>query len=180
MKKSDYQKLIELKLEPKLIKLGFVKVNLENCISNEVLYQKGRLWFGTSWDWRDMYLEVELGHLYWFKDFMPRVIILGSYNSYVKEINKFDPSSIEDLKPIVKLIDKTIDEAINIYNNTYENILSKYIQPKKQPYTKEFSLHLGNEVNEKELSKYKNITSASRPFAYRSLGLLKEALSLLF
>ena len=155
MKKSNYQKLIELELVPKLIELGFKEVILENCMSREVLFQNERLWFGTSWDWRDMYLEVDLGHLYWFKDVMPRVIILGSYNNYIEEINKYDPSSIEELKPIVKLISGTLEDAVKIYHDKYELILSKYIQPQKQKYAKEFSLHLGNEVNENELSKYR-------------------------
>lgn len=87
MKKSDFHKLIDLELKPKLIELGFAEINLDACISPEVLYKNGRLWFGASWDYRDLYLEVDLGHLYWFEDVMPRVIILGGYASYCSKIS---------------------------------------------------------------------------------------------
>ena len=41
------------------------------------LFEANERWFGASWDWRDQYLEVDLGHLFEFRDVMPRVIILG-------------------------------------------------------------------------------------------------------
>lgn len=66
-----------------MIQLGFKEVILKDCMCPEVLYNKGSLWFSASWDYRDRYLELDLGHLYWFKDVMSRVIVLGDYQNYL-------------------------------------------------------------------------------------------------
>ncbi len=88
MKKSEYQKIIKKNLQPKLKQLGFKEIKLKDCMRPEVLYNKERIWFGSSWDYRDQYLDLSLGHLYWFKDVMPRVIVLGNYKSYTNKIEK--------------------------------------------------------------------------------------------
>jgi hypothetical protein len=112
------------------------------------------LWFGASWDWRDQYLEINLGHLYWFKDVMPRVIILGNYSSYHGEVSKHPTKSLDDLEAIIQIVENTIDNSIEKYGMYYESILSKHLQPEKSKYAKDFILHLGNEVSKDELSKY--------------------------
>ena len=131
MKKSEFHKLIDLGLKPELCELGFVEVNLNGCMKPEVLFNKGKIWFGASWDYRDMYLEISLGHLYWFKDVMPRVIILGGYASYNGKISSFPTNGFDDLKNIIVFIKETFEDSIAIYNERYDQILHKYLQPKK-------------------------------------------------
>ena len=84
-KRSEFQELIAGIVVPKLSALGFQEVLLKHCMHPEVLFNRDRIWFGASWDYRDQYLEIELGHLYWFKDVMPRVIVLGDYGTYISD-----------------------------------------------------------------------------------------------
>ncbi|PIE89448.1 MAG: hypothetical protein CR997_10785 [Acidobacteria bacterium] len=137
-------------IEPTLIQHGFTQIKLESCIHEEQLWKKGRLWFGLSCDLRDQYLEVNLGHLYWFRDVIPRVIILGDYSSYVS----FDPYEMfksEGLAKTLKAINSSFDKSLEKYKLHYSEILRSKIEPKKSKYAKEFLLALGEEVKDQEL-----------------------------
>ncbi len=155
MKRSDFQQLVDQELKPYLLDLGFKEIILKDCMRPEVLYQKGRLWFGASWDYRDQYLEISLGHLYWFKDVMPRVIIIGSYESYSSELARKLKRTDWKLEDIVKEIRKTIKDAIAKYEERYEEILKSNTDPQKGRRVKEFYTHLGKEATDDELEKYK-------------------------
>ena len=158
MKKSEFQKLIDEGLKPRLLKLGFKAVILKDCMHPEVLYCKRRLWFGASWDYRDLSLDISLGHLYWFKDVMPRVIVLGNYENYLNDHNKLNQLSAfaakGELKAIVALVNDTIEEAIKVYDERYDQILAARLKPDNLKYRNEFYLHLGSEVEKNALSKY--------------------------
>jgi hypothetical protein len=153
MKRSDFQQLVDQELKPHLLDLGFKEIILKNCMCPEVLYQKGRLWFGASWDYRDQYLEISLGHLYWFKDVMPRVIIIGSYESYSSELARILKRNDWKLEEIVKGIRKTINDAIAKYEERYEEVLKSNIDPQKGKRVKEFYTHLDKESTDEELEK---------------------------
>ena len=154
MKKSEYHQIIDRVLKPKLVQLGFEEVKLKDCMKPEVLYRKNNLWFSTSWDWRDRYLDIDLGHLHWFKDVMPRFIVLGDYSSYSNEINKLKESDNDYLENVAKTISNTIESAITTYNEKYEQIVSSYLE-KRNKYSAVFKNHLGSEVRDEELSKHK-------------------------
>lgn len=154
MKKSDYHKIIDEVLKPSLIELDFEEVNLKDCMRPEVLYRKNNLWFGTSWDWRDQYLELDLGHLYWFKDVMPRVIILGDYSAYCSEIKNTKEMDGNYLINVANTVASTIHNAISVYTERYDQILASQLE-KKSKYATVFLNHLGAEVSDAELSKYK-------------------------
>jgi hypothetical protein len=154
MKKTEYQKLVDATLKPTLIKHGFVEVKLTGCMRPEVLYQKNNLWFGTSWDRRDQYLELDLGHLYWFRDVMPRVIVLGNYSAYCREIDSIKSSDDNYLVNVADTVVSTLQNAISVYTERYEQILSGHLE-KKSKYANVFLKHLGNEVSDAELSTYK-------------------------
>ena len=138
----------------KLSVLGFQEVFLKDCIHPEVLFNRNRIWFGASWDYRDQYLEVELGHLYWFKDVMPRVIVLGDYGSYVPEIKKLQQDDSRYLTKIAETIRDTIESALSTYEQRYEQILAERKNPQKLKYRNEFFTHLGSEVSKEELDKF--------------------------
>jgi len=153
MKKSDYHKIIDEYLKPTLVELGFKEVILKGCMKEEVLYRKGRLWFGTSWDWRDQYLDVDLGHLYWFKDVMPRFIVVGNYSSYSNEIQKIPDDEQNYLIKVATTIADTLPEAIAVYVDRYDQILSSQIN-KRSKYASVYIENLGSEVKDEELSEF--------------------------
>jgi hypothetical protein len=140
-------------LKPKLIEEGFRRIDLDGCIKDEELWRKGRLWFGCSFDWRDQYFETDLGHLYWFRDVMPRVVILGRYSSYAS----FDPTKRFHeigLIPTLEEIRDSLGDALIKYEENYNDILRNHLQPKKGKYVKEFFAAFGEEVKDVELQKF--------------------------
>jgi hypothetical protein len=154
MKKSEYQQIIDRILKPKLVALGFKEVKLKDCMKPEVLYRNNNLWFSTSWDWRDRYLDIDLGRLHWFKDVMPRFIVIGDYSSYSNEIVKIKESDEDYLEKVVIAIANTIENAIAIYNERYDQNVTIYIE-KINKYSTVFKSHLGSEVRDEELADYK-------------------------
>lgn len=139
-------------LEPKLKALGFHRVVLKGCIHPEVLFNRGRLWFGSSWDYRDRHLELELGHLFWFKDVMPRVIVLGGYGSHGPRFEELARDS--DLKKIAEFTRDTIESAIEDYGLRYEAQLAARKNPDNSEFRKEFLSHLGREASKDELTAF--------------------------
>ena len=153
-KKSEFQIELDEVLKPKLLKLGFHEVVLKDCIHPEVLFNRGRLWFGASWDYRDQYLDVALGHLYWFRDVIPRVIILGDYATYCTELGAITTATGNYLNQIAEFVRDTFENAIYIYETRYEEILEVAKNPKEPKYRKEFLKHLGKEVLISDLERF--------------------------
>ena len=153
MKKSEYQQTIDRVLRPKLLGLGFEEVKLKDCMKPEALYRKDNLWFSTSWDRRDKYLDIDLGHLHWFKDVMPRFIVLGNYNGYCNEVAKLKESDEDYLEKVASTIANTIQDAIAIYNERYEQLITSYLENNNK-YSTVFKYHLGDEVSDEDLSAY--------------------------
>ncbi len=139
---------------PKLKDLGFQEVLLKECMHPEILFNRDRIWLGASWDYRDQYLEVELGHLYWFKDVMPRVIVLGDYGSYVTEFKNLKPDAPDFLTKVAEPIRDSFDIALRTYEARYANVLAERKNPYNLKYRKEFHMHLGSEVSKNDLSRY--------------------------
>ena len=154
MKKSEFQKEIDTILRPKLEALGFQEVSLKGCMHPEVLFSKDRIWFGASWDYRDQYLEIELGHLFWFQDVMPRVIVLGDYNTYCSQVKSLPPDTVNYLRKVAEMVRDTIEKALVIYNERYDEVLAERRDPKKLKYRAEFFSHLGKEVSKGELARF--------------------------
>ncbi len=151
---KEFSENFNLLLKDKLTDLGFKAVKLNSCISYEVLFRNGRLWLGSSFDWRDQYLEIDLGHLYWFQDVMPRVIIIGDYSSYCGQIDPYKYAQKHGFQKALVALKDTIEKSIEIYKNHYDKILSSRLSPDKRNYRKEFFNHLGSEVKDNELKKY--------------------------
>ena len=153
MKKSKYQQIIDRVLKPKLVELGFEEIILKGCMKPEVLYRDKNLWFSTSWDWRDRFLDINLGQLHWFKDVMPRVIVLGDYSFYCEEIKEIKESDENYLEEVAKILASTIESAIEIYHEKYDQILKTYLDARNK-YSTVFINHLGNVVRDEELLDY--------------------------
>ena len=147
---DNFNKLLKKDLE----RLGFQSIKLKSCISYDVLFRNERLWIGASFDWRDQYLEIDLGHLYWFKDVMPRVIIIGNYSSYCSKVDPYEYAKEHGVKKALEALKNTIDHSIKVYEDHYAKILSSRLDSTKNRYPKEFFTHLGSEVKDSELKKY--------------------------
>ena len=154
MKKSTYQQIIDRVLKPKLVELGFEEVKLKGCMKPEVLYRHKNVWFSTSWDWRDRFLDIDLGHLHWFKDVMPRFIVLGDYSLYSDEIKKIKESDENYLENVARTIANTIETAIETYHEKYDQIIKTYLDERNK-YSTVFLNHLGSIVRDEELLDYK-------------------------
>jgi len=151
--KSQLKDIFEQTLRPMLENNGFKRVQLKSCIHPEELWRNGHLWFAVSFDWRDQYLEVSFGHLYWFRDVMPRVIVLGEFSSYA-DFDPYERLKRDGLAKTLIEIRDSFDHALEIYRNRYAEILQARIQPKKSKYVKEFVQALGKEVQDEELKEY--------------------------
>jgi len=140
-------------LQPTLLSSGFTEVELSSCISYESLYRRGKQWFGTSFDYRDQYLEVKLGNLYWFKDVMPRVIVMGDYAKYC-DISLDEILISEGFESVISYIRDSFSAALIKYEKIYPKVLEECLRPPKGKYRPEYVLMIGNEVNDKELEKF--------------------------
>lgn len=109
---TTYQKILDSSLAPKMESLGFVRIHLKDCMRPEVLFRKGDLWFGTSWDYRDQYLELNIGGLYWLKDVMPRVVVLGEYSDHCPAIKRMPSSTPNYLEEISVAVSSSIEDVI--------------------------------------------------------------------
>jgi hypothetical protein len=117
---SAYKHVINRVLRPKLLALGFSEVRLKDCISYEALFRKDDLWFGTSWDWRDRYLELDIGHLYWLRDVMPRVVIAGNYASFSSRVKRVDADASDYLEQIAHAVAESLEVALAKYQASPE------------------------------------------------------------
>ena len=109
---ATYQQILDKGVLPKMVGLGFSTVHLENCMRPEVLLRNGDLWFGTSWDYRDQYLELNIGGLYWLRDVMPRVVVLGEYSDHCPAIKRLSTSSTNYLEEIAMIIVGSIEDVV--------------------------------------------------------------------
>jgi hypothetical protein len=153
-RKSKFHQALSRTLKPKLESFGFKEVVLKDCIQPEFLFNRDELWFGASFDYRDRYLSLELGRLYWFQDVMPRVIVLGDYGDYCPAIKSISLDNEEAFTALASAIRDTLAEAIKIYNDRYDEILAARRNPKTLKYRREFFMHLGNEVSVDDVTRF--------------------------
>ena len=139
-------------LGPTLSRCGFTAVRLKSCMQPEVLYRRERLWFGASYDVRDQWLELKLGHLYWFLDVMPRVVILGDLSQYGIQCPK-DGASSEQIKMFLADTEGNFESALATYSARYAEILEQHLHPPPRKY-REYLSCLRAEVQEDELRHY--------------------------
>ncbi len=132
-------------LEPR----GFSPVVLHSCISPEVLWRRGADWIGASFDERDRFLDLNVGHLHWFRDVMPRVVI----RDRLREI------AGRELAAALK--ENDVERAFGLLAGDFDQIWSRYLDlPEKPPgpgsaandrYRKEYFSALGPAVTEEEI-----------------------------
>ena len=150
-------------LEPQLTRLHFVRTELDNCMRPECLYQKDRLWFSVSWDWRDGYFDANLGRLFWFKDVMPRVVVIGDYSSYDREIKWDSIRSEADIPKAISRIADTLPSAMIKYETYYAEIFQSFRVSRGKTKGLNIDEYIGKEVDAQSLKQYiKQPTMGSR------------------
>ena len=153
--KTEFHNLVDLELKSILLDLGFKEIILKDLVQPEILYCNKRLFFGATWDSRDLYLQIDFGHLYWLKDVMPRVFVLGDYTNYCENlINYSSQKNLNGVHRALKKVKETLSDYTNIYNNKYKLILESYLKPKNNEYKETLREYIGKEVEANELSKY--------------------------
>lgn len=77
-REAEFIAAVEQVVLPVLEPHGFQRVKRpDGWMTPEILLESRNRWFGASWDWRDQYLDADLGRLFLFRDVMPRVIVRG-------------------------------------------------------------------------------------------------------
>ena len=147
------QKFNEI-LKPKLEKLGFTRVNLKGCMCPEYLYNNERLWFELSWDWRDRYLEVSLGHLHWFKDVMPRVVVIGDYSCYESQITYDAIDRIGDESKVLGIISSSLKDSISMYKKEHDKAFQDFRVSRSKRNGINIDEYIGKEVSRNELQNF--------------------------
>jgi hypothetical protein len=120
---------------------------------DEELWRKERLWFGASFEWRDQYLEIALGHLHWLLDVMPHVIVLGDYSCY-GDFTPSDKFTSDGLAKALSAVRDSFGQALEIYQDRYDEIERATIQLRRTDSGNAFAQALGDEVKDEELRKY--------------------------
>jgi hypothetical protein len=161
MKSDDvFEQEVKRILQPKLYSLGFERIKIkENWIYPTFLYEHNDMWFGTSWDWRDNYLEVDLGRLFFFKDVLPRVIIIGTIN--IDEMLSGESQKFENYEKyfqgIFVEVGESLDKKVKLFDIQYPEALERKtkidenMNKKEKQYRRIFAEHLGKQLKRADL-----------------------------
>ena len=121
MTKDRFSEAFHKLLKPVLAGLGFRRIlPPHGWTAPAELFESHNRWFGSSWDWRDAYLEVSLGRLFQYRDVNPRVIIQGPYSLNVvcgeQEVAQFLDTQLShvaaSLPSAVESFDAKISESL--------------------------------------------------------------------
>ena len=113
-------------LAPTLAQLQFEEVRLKDCMRPEFLFRRDRTWFSLSWDWRDQYLDVCLGHLHWFRDVMPRVVVIGDYSHWDPSITWDAIGPDSDFEAVFPKIRDSLPTAVSKVESEYSTLLDRF------------------------------------------------------
>ena len=154
MKPDDiFEQEVKRILQPILFSLGFERIKIkENWIYPTFLYEHNNMWFGTSWDWRDNYLEIDLGRLFFFKDVLPKVIIIGTIN--IGEMLSGESKQFEGYEKyfqgIFTKVGASLDEKVRLFDVQYPEVFERKTKidesssKKERQYRRAFIERLGN------------------------------------
>lgn len=149
-------------MEPKLKKLGFERIKIrDNWICPTFLYEHDDIWFGSSWDWRDFDLNIDLGKLFFFHDVMPRVIVLGPIkirDSLLANDNNVKTANLDEyFAGMFQDVNESLDEKIAHFNEYYSAVynyhtkINEVMPKKKRQYRRLFLEHLGKQMKKSDL-----------------------------
>jgi hypothetical protein len=152
---DTFDKNIRKILFPVLKELGFQRVKLKGIMCSEYLFNNGDVWFSLSWDWRDQYLDVSLGKLFWFKDVMERVVVIGDYSNYDERITYSAMSSLGSDVAIFEAIAESLKDALKMYKEKYQEIFRDFRVSRSARGGINIDEYIGAEVGLADLQKFK-------------------------
>jgi hypothetical protein len=140
-------------LKPVLAGLEFEEIRLKDCIHPEFLFRKGRIWFSLSWDYRDQYLDVCLGHLFWFRDVMPRVVVIGDFEHWDKSVTWDSVRSEVEFQTVFGRIGESLPEAFSNLESQYPIIFEDFRKSRGQNI--KIDDYIGKEISVDGLKQYR-------------------------
>jgi hypothetical protein len=140
-------------LRPTLAGLQFEEVRLKDCMRPEFLFRKSRIWFSLSWDWRDQYLDVCLGRLFWFRDVMPRVVVIGDFSYWEPSVTWDAIRAESDLEVVFTRVKVSLPGAVARVEGEYARLLSEFRRSRSERVS--IDDYIGEEVVTDALEKYR-------------------------
>jgi hypothetical protein len=139
-------------LRPTLERLEFREITLKDCMRPEYLFHRDRSWFALSWDWKDQYLEVCLGRLFWFRDVMPRVVVIGDYSHWDGAITWSAIRSGSDFEAVYGRIGSSLPNAVSRVEAEFPGLLSEFKRTRDRVPMDDY---IGQEATLDSLKKYR-------------------------
>ena len=102
---------------------------------------------------RSILLDISLGKLYWFKDFNARIVVVGDYSSYLKEIGDTVLHHTDPVDESLPKVANSLIKALEIYESKYDQIQAAFISNriKRTPNIEDYFL---NHATDSSLQKY--------------------------
>jgi hypothetical protein len=140
-------------LMPVLAKMEFEEIKLKDCMRPEFLFRRDRIWFSLSWDWKDRYLDVCLGHLFWFRDVMPRVVVIGDYPHWDASVTWDAIGSESDFETVFEKIRDSLPDAVSRAEGEYSTLFDEFRKSRGKNIA--INDYIGEEANIDALKKYR-------------------------
>lgn len=152
-KRNAAQMAFDRLVRPTLAKLHFEEVRLKDCMRPEFLFRKDRVWFSLSWDWRDQYLDVRLGRLVWFRDVMPRVVVIGDFSYWDQSVTWDSIRAESDFDVVFGRVQVALPDAVARLEEEYGRLLADFRRSRDQRVN--IDDYVGEEVTVDALEKYR-------------------------
>src|SRR5688572_5177379 len=119
----------------------------------EYLFRKDRTWFSLSWDWRDQYLDVCLGRLFWFRDVMPRVVVIGDFSYWEPSVTWDSIRSHGDFEVVFARIEASLAGSVARVEEEYARLLDVFRRSRGERLS--IDDYIGKEATIDALEKYR-------------------------
>jgi hypothetical protein len=140
-------------LRPTLERLEFREVALKDCMRPEFLFRRDRSWFALSWDWKDQYLDVSLGRAFWFRDVMPRIVVIGDYSHWDSAVTWDAIRSDSDFQVVYGRIRDSLPDAVSRLEAEFPSLLSEFKMTRG--HRVQIDEYIGQEATIDSLEKYR-------------------------
>lgn len=119
----------------------------------EFLFHRDRAWFALSWDWKDQYLDVCLGRLFWFRDAMTRVVVIGDYSHWDSGVTWNAIRSDSDFDVVYGRIRDSLPDAVARLDAEFPSLLSAF--KNTRGHRVQIDEYIGQEATIDSLEKYR-------------------------
>lgn len=186
------------KIEPIIEELNGKLIEIKGVILPNYLYSfPNGIWLSFDLDKKDNYFDVRLGRLFYFKDVMPRVIVLEKIEYYFNAINELNLNKIKfnfsynsyDIENMFEILKNNLKIIIENYSQLKENSKTKDLILKEEnrlkpyllldlSYSKDLELDLkdkinsftGNKINSNKILKKANKKSQIKSQIYQAIA----------